>query len=71
MSADPLKTCPKCKKDALVRLIGAGSGFIFKGSGFYATDYKKNAQKKASDSCPAKKGGSCDGCSLNKKKDDA
>ena len=41
MSAKPLKTCPKCRRRSLQRLIGPGSGVIFKGSGFYQTDYKK------------------------------
>ncbi len=45
MSADPLKTCPECGKDALKRKIGTGAGIIFKGSGFYETDYKKNGSK--------------------------
>ena len=36
-----LKKCPECGKDTLHRLIGSGSGIIFKGSGFYETDYKK------------------------------
>jgi len=36
-----LKKCPQCKKPSLQRLLGAGSGVIFKGSGFYETDYKK------------------------------
>ena len=40
MTASPKKTCPKCKKMKLVRLIGSGAGLIFKGSGFYTTDYK-------------------------------
>lgn len=39
----PLVTCPSCGKDALARLIGTGSGIIFKGSGFYQTDYKKTS----------------------------
>jgi len=39
MSAEPLKECPNCK-GLLKRLIGTGSGPIFKGSGFYQTDYK-------------------------------
>ena len=39
MTAEPVKTCPKCKGE-VKRLIGAGSGPIFKGSGFYQTDYK-------------------------------
>jgi putative FmdB family regulatory protein len=44
---DPmLIKCSKCGKDTLVRLIGGG-GVIFKGSGFYQTDYKSNGEKKA------------------------
>ncbi len=41
MNDEILKLCPKCKKNDLERLIGAGSGLIFKGSGFYITDYVK------------------------------
>ena len=41
MAEAKLKKCPKCGKQKLVRLIGSGSGMIFKGSGFYETDYKK------------------------------
>ena len=41
MTEKKLKICPKCKKAKLQRLIGTGGGIIFKGSGFYATDYKK------------------------------
>ena len=36
-----IKKCPKCNKNEVIRLIGKGSGVIFKGSGFYETDYKK------------------------------
>ena len=39
ISAEPVKTCPKCH-GKVKRLIGIGSGIIFKGSGFYETDYK-------------------------------
>ena len=38
-----LVKCPKCHKNKLARLIGGGSGMIFKGSGFYETDYKKKS----------------------------
>jgi putative FmdB family regulatory protein len=43
--ADPLKTCPECGKDALRRLFGGGSAIIFKGSGFYQTDYRSDSYK--------------------------
>ena len=46
MSDEPLKKCPKCRKSGLRRLVGRGAGLIFKGSGFYATDYKKSPPKK-------------------------
>ncbi|MEY4939776.1 MAG: hypothetical protein RIQ93_1511 [Verrucomicrobiota bacterium] len=52
----PLKKCPKCKKAGVKRLVGGGAGLIFKGTGFYITDYKnKGAGKKegSSDSKPA------------------
>ena len=41
----PLRKCPKCGKRELKRLIGAGSGIIFKGSGFYETDYRSENYK--------------------------
>ena len=51
ISAAKLVTCPACGKDKLVRLIGSGSGIIFKGSGFYETDFKdKPAAPASSDS---------------------
>jgi len=42
MTSKPLKKCPQCGKNKAKRLISAGAGFIFKGSGFYATDYKRH-----------------------------
>ena len=52
---DPVKkTCPKCGKKKLRRLIGAGGAIVFKGSGFYITDYRKGGAPKAGES----KGGS-------------
>jgi len=48
MSDEPIKTCPKCRR-RVRRLIGSGSGIIFKGSGFYATDYRKPDSKEAKD----------------------
>jgi putative FmdB family regulatory protein len=46
MRDEPLKKCPKCNKAALKRLVGGGAGLIFKGSGFYITDYRKKGQGK-------------------------
>ena len=46
IKTSPKKKCPKCKKMKLKRLIGAGSGIIFKGTGFYETDYKKKKPEK-------------------------
>ena len=43
MKDDPLKKCPACKKQGLKRLLGSGAGLIFKGSGFYITDYKNKS----------------------------
>jgi putative FmdB family regulatory protein len=42
----PRKRCPKCK-GAVKRLLGTGAGLIFKGSGFYITDYRSEGYKKA------------------------
>jgi putative FmdB family regulatory protein len=39
----PLVRCPECNTESLVRVIGAGAGLIFKGTGFYLTDYKKRS----------------------------
>jgi putative FmdB family regulatory protein len=47
MRDEPLRKCPKCHKAALKRLIGGGAGLIFKGSGFYITDYKNKGMAKA------------------------
>lgn len=46
MSDDPVTECPKCK-GPVKRLIGSGSGPIFKGTGFYHTDYKNNNNVKS------------------------
>ena len=43
ITAKPTKKCPNCKKQKAKRLIGAGAGLLFKGSGFYITDYKKKS----------------------------
>jgi predicted nucleic acid-binding Zn ribbon protein len=46
MKAKSLRKCPKCGKTKLNRLIGSGAGVIFKGSGFYETDYRSESYKK-------------------------
>lgn len=46
MKDEPLKTCPECGGE-VERLISAGAGLIFKGSGFYITDYRSDSYKKA------------------------
>ncbi len=45
MSAEPLSICPECS-GSVKRLIGAGAGILFKGSGFYETDYRSSGYKK-------------------------
>ncbi len=44
---DKLKKCPKCGKNKLRRLLGMGAAVVFKGSGFYQTDYRSESYKKA------------------------
>jgi len=50
MTSKPIRKCPSCGKNKVKRLIGTGAGLIFKGSGFYSTDYRKGPP-------PAKEGG--------------
>jgi putative FmdB family regulatory protein len=61
MSDEPLSSCPKCSKK-VKRLISSGAGIIFKGAGFYATDYRKKT--KATDTNACKEG--CKSCPHNK-----
>lgn len=46
MAARRLTRCPRCKTGRATRLIGSGSGLIFKGTGFYITDYRKSGDTK-------------------------
>jgi putative FmdB family regulatory protein len=43
---DPIKKCPECKKSKVRRLLGTGAAIVFKGSGFYQTDYRSESYKK-------------------------
>lgn len=49
IKADPTKKCPSCGKSKARRQIGGGAGLIFKGSGFYLTDYRSESYKKAAE----------------------
>lgn len=66
IKAAPTKNCPKCKKGKVQRRISGGGGLIFKGTGFYCTDYKKSlaspckTESKAKDAKPCCSGGSCE-----------
>lgn len=61
IKARPLRTCPACKRAALQRLIGVGGGILFRGTGFYQTDYRSEAYKKAAEAESKPAGGSGDG----------
>jgi putative FmdB family regulatory protein len=60
IKADPIKVCPECNKEEVTKLISGGMGVIYKGSGFYTTDYK-NAKK--SEPSPCSPGGCGGGAS--------
>ena len=49
ITARPICKCPECGKSKVRRLIGTGAGVIFKGSGFYQTDYRSESYKKAAE----------------------
>jgi putative FmdB family regulatory protein len=53
--AEPIRTCPVCGEEQVNRLFTGGSGLIFKGSGFYSTDYKSASAKEAAPPPPEKK----------------
>ena len=74
ISAERLINCPECGKSGFKRLIGSGAGIIFKGSGFYCTDYRSSSYEKdkkkdisfSKESC--NKNSSCKKCEKSQKK---
>ncbi len=72
IKARPIRLCPACGRRKVKRLISAGAGVIFRGSGFYQTDYRSESYRKAAEkekpaACEAS-GDSpkCDNCPVNK-----
>ena len=55
MSDAPIRECPECKKNSLRRVISGGTGLIFKGSGYYLTDYKNKKKQSSEDKKSNKK----------------
>ena len=49
ITAKATEKCPECGKNKAERVIGAGAGILFKGSGFYQTDYRSDNYKKGAD----------------------
>ena len=60
ITAERLRKCPLCGKRTLKRLIGTGAGIIFKGSGFYQTDYRSDSYRKAAEKDKPSDGASTD-----------
>jgi putative FmdB family regulatory protein len=60
ITAKPLKKCPSCKKSKVNRLLGTGAGMIFKGSGFYITDYRSEGYQSAAKADAGGAGGTSD-----------
>lgn len=58
MSDGVKRTCPECGKKKLRRLIGAGGAIVFKGSGFYKTDYRSDSYKKGAEADKSSSGSS-------------
>jgi putative FmdB family regulatory protein len=58
ITAAPERKCPKCGRAKLRRLIGPGAAIVFRGTGFYTTDYRSESYKKAA---AAEKSGGADG----------
>ena len=72
ITARPVRTCPECGSRKVRRLLGTGAALIFKGTGFYATDYrsesyKEGAKKEKAAAAPAPAGDACASCKKDAK----
>ena len=75
MNDKPIKKCPKCGKTKVRRIISGGAGVLFKGSGFYQTDYRSKGYKESAKNDVPKKdapsappcSGDCSSCDTKKK----
>jgi putative FmdB family regulatory protein len=70
ITARPVRTCPKCGARKVRRLLGTGGALIFKGAGFYATDYRSASYKegaKKDKPAPAPGSAACDACKKDPK----
>ena len=70
MVEDAIKKCPECKKKKARRLFGTGAAIMFKGSGFYETDYRSDSYKKGAKAAKEKKK-SDSGSSVSKSSSDS
>ncbi len=55
ITSEPVRICPKCSKNDVTRLMSGGTGLIFKGSGFYITDYKNSKTSPSTSTTETKK----------------
>lgn len=69
MSEPVKKKCPECGRSSLERLIGTGAAVVFKGSGFYQTDYRSESYKKDAAKAEGKPTDKADAKTSESKKD--
>ncbi len=71
ITEDAIKQCPECKKKKARRLFGTGAAVMFKGSGFYETDYRSDSYKQGAKAAKDKKSGSGSDDKSSKSKSDS
>jgi len=71
ITEDPVKKCPECGKKKAVRQFGTGAAIMFKGSGFYETDYRSDSYKKSAKADKKSKSDSSDKKSDSSSKSDS